>query len=629
MPLTPATTDKVTKVGNPGTATTMSAPGYTTGVSTSINVGSTTNWPTDTKVIFAIDRAQVVNGVEERIAGTYNEFEGIVTGANTIANLVRRFGTAQNYVAGSLTRIYIPVAATRENDLVEGFGLQHKLNGEHGDITATSLDVNGNSTFDGNVTINGIVTVNGTEAAGWDTLSGTVTGVTDNGNRQFDLAVNTDHRNTLTPGMRLRTTRATIAPVQTTSLNGTNQYWVDSTVAGMAFTDDFVVGAWVKMTAYGTNMVISRMNGTSGWDLYIGSDGSVNFTGYNGGLGNNRAVYSIQTIPLNKWVHIAAQLDMSAYTASSTTCYIMIDGVEVPVGLRSGGTNPTALIQAGNLEVGSGRGGTLVFPGKISQAFVSSGKITPANVRIIKNQSLTPALIATHAVISAYAFDGNGNDLNTTNANNLTASGAAVATNADSPFGGQGNSTISSTLDYAIVQKVTAGVVSVLAAEGCTIATSGTIQTVSYAKDKNPFGFPGQQGKFDIESLYAASFTQGGANNGTWYNVGHNLILPIGEWELSYAGVFITTRAATGYLGASATLSIGAATNSDIRFKANTPLIQAATDQVEGTLARSNPVSTTANTPYYLNMTPNVSGSILYWQGGSGMIIIRARNAYA
>ncbi len=134
MVLIPATTDKFTKVGSPGTATTMSAPGYLIG-GTSIQVGSTTNWPTDTKVIFAIDRAAVVNGVEERIAGTYNEFEGIVTGANTIASLVKRLGNNQNYPAGSLTRIYIPVAATRENDTVDGLNQDHNGKGNHKSLT--------------------------------------------------------------------------------------------------------------------------------------------------------------------------------------------------------------------------------------------------------------------------------------------------------------------------------------------------------------------------------------------------------------------------------------------------------------------------------------------------------------
>jgi hypothetical protein len=139
MPLTPAITDKFTKVGNPGTATTLSAPGYTIADPT-ITVGSTTNWPTDTLVQFAIDRAQIVNGVEVRIAGTYNEFSGIVTSATTIGSLTKDYGTAQNYAAGSLTRVYIPVASTKMNKEVDGLNQDHNGKGNHKSLT----DDNGN-----------------------------------------------------------------------------------------------------------------------------------------------------------------------------------------------------------------------------------------------------------------------------------------------------------------------------------------------------------------------------------------------------------------------------------------------------------------------------------------------------
>lgn len=139
MPLTPATTDKFTKVGSPGSATTLAAPGYTQG-NGSINVGSTSNWQTETLQVFAIDRAQVVNGEEERIAGTYNEFVGIVSSATVIGNLTKRYGNAQDYAAGALTRVYIPVSSTRENDLIDGLAQDHNLKGNHKTLT----DDNGN-----------------------------------------------------------------------------------------------------------------------------------------------------------------------------------------------------------------------------------------------------------------------------------------------------------------------------------------------------------------------------------------------------------------------------------------------------------------------------------------------------
>lgn len=125
-----ANTDLVTEVGNPGTATTLSAPGYTIG-DASITVASTTNWPTATGVIFAIDRAELVDGVETRVTGTYNEFVGTVASATSITGLSKLYGTAQNYSAGSLTRVYIPVASQKENRLVTWATAEHTQLGVH------------------------------------------------------------------------------------------------------------------------------------------------------------------------------------------------------------------------------------------------------------------------------------------------------------------------------------------------------------------------------------------------------------------------------------------------------------------------------------------------------------------
>lgn len=112
-------TDKLTHVGNPGTATTLEAPGHTIGGS-SFNVVSTTNWPTDTGVVFATDTVTVTKGVEVRNVGSYCEWIGVVTSSTVISNAILLYGTDQNYAAGSTSRVYIPVASSRENRLVDG-----------------------------------------------------------------------------------------------------------------------------------------------------------------------------------------------------------------------------------------------------------------------------------------------------------------------------------------------------------------------------------------------------------------------------------------------------------------------------------------------------------------------------
>lgn len=311
-----------------------------------------------------------------------------------------------------------------------------------------------------------------------------------NGNRSYTLVFNsTDLTDTLSEGMRLRLQRTVSAPTTAFLIDGVNDYYNDTTVAGMTFTDDFVAGAWIYVRAYADMKIMGRYNGTSGWNLALTSSGQIQMGGNNAGAVNFRAITSYQCVPLNKWVHIAAQLDMSAHTATSTTSYIMIDGVDVPAFVSQGGTNPTALIQAGNFELGSFNGGTQPFNGYIDQAFVTSAKMTQANVRTIVSQAWTAALITTHSVVSAYS-NGSTTDLNTSNANNLTAQNGAT-TVTSSPFGNY----LGGTLEYGIVASKptfsTNTTVVVQVPEGCAIPTSGGISAVSYSTNATPYGYPG------------------------------------------------------------------------------------------------------------------------------------------
>lgn len=127
------------------TATTLSAPGYTVG-NTSINVASTTNWPTDTGVTFAIDE---VDGNGVRISGSYNEFYGVVSGATQLTGIVYAGGDAnRDYSAGATTRVYLVVSSYRVNKFTDGVLVEHKQDGKHGDITADSLTMNAGATVD-------------------------------------------------------------------------------------------------------------------------------------------------------------------------------------------------------------------------------------------------------------------------------------------------------------------------------------------------------------------------------------------------------------------------------------------------------------------------------------------------
>lgn len=366
-----------------------------------------------------------------------------------------------------------------------------------------------------------------TSASTWTDTGYAPGTVTYNGNRSYSLVFsNTDLTGFLSNGMRLKLTRTVTPPTQCTDLEaGSSQYWSKTSPAGTTFTDDFCVGAWIKLESYGPCGVVSRYNGTSGWIMAIDASGIVQLTGYNAASGNYSRVQSYQSVPLNKWVHVAAQLDMSAFTATTTTSYIMIDGVNVPAQVARAGTNPTALVQAGNLEIGSWNGGTNTFDGKIAQAWYSNAKITQSTIQTFISQGMTGSETS---IVSHFDFNGDGND-NNANANNLTAQGGATATTVDSPF----NAT-----EYGIITAnsfSTNTTLTVQVPEGYAIPTSGGVSAVSYSTQDVPYGFPRDKGKWNIITLLRAQYaTTSNANFGSFQSDGVKLTVPIGVWGIGY-----------------------------------------------------------------------------------------------
>lgn len=153
------------KVGR-STATTLASPGYTTG-DTSINVASTTNWPADTGVTFAIDEVDS-NGL--RVSGTYNVFRGKVAGGTQIDEVVYVGGDAnRNYSAGVTTRVYILVSSFRDNRFTDGILEEHNQDGTHGDVNADSVTT-------GDLSVSGAVSLPAGSLETADYGDGTVTG---------------------------------------------------------------------------------------------------------------------------------------------------------------------------------------------------------------------------------------------------------------------------------------------------------------------------------------------------------------------------------------------------------------------------------------------------------------------
>lgn len=366
--------------------------------------------------------------------------------------------------------------------------------------------------------------------------------VTYNGNRSYQVVFsNTDLTGFLSNGMRLKLTRTTAPPTQCTDLEASSsQYWSKTSPAGTTFTDDFCAGAWIKLESYGSAAgIISRFNGSSGWGLVVQADGTLYLSGYNAAAGNYSRVVSYQSIPLNKWVHIAAQLDMSAFTATTTTSYIMIDGVNVPATVARAGTNPTALVQAGDLNIGALNGGS-PFDGKIAQAWYSNAKITQSTIQGYISQGMTGSETS---IVSLFKFDGDGNDSNA-NANNLTGNAGAVATTVDSPF----NAT-----EYGIITAnsfSTNTTLTVQVPEGYAIPTSGGVSSMFYSTQDVPYGFPRDKGKWRVSSLLkSSSASTSNATYGSFISGGYALVVPIGAWCIGQKGGYTNATTTTVYFG--------------------------------------------------------------------------------
>lgn len=469
----------------------------------------------------------------------------------------------------------------------------------------------------------------------WNALAVAPTTITALGNRSYSITIpGVDYTDRIHPGTRGRSTRTVASPTRCTSLNGTNQYYVRSaTINGMTFTDDFATGAWVKMTNYSTSgltqVLFSRFNGTSGWRFGVMTTGQIQLIGFNAGGGNYSYVNSNMSLPINRWIYVVAQLDMSSFTATSTTSYVMFDGVAVPSAVVRAGTNPTALVQAGNINVGAANA-TDFFPGKISQAWVSSAKVTQTNVNTLFSQGLTSTLISTNNIVSAWSFDNSINDLNTTNANNLTAQNSAVATNADSFCGQLSSGVVSSTYDHFIVQTATFSTDTTLVVrvpEGNTLPTSGGISLLEYSNIGRPYGFPSQKQKWRIEAWHRIQSQLSGSTS--FGNIGTlQIVVPIGSDELSYS-CLVQAGNSTTNAEVHGTISTANNTQSDVEFTAVTlGQVGSGTIASGSTLSRSKNVTNDTATTYYFNIRSTTGSGTNYLRGDYVTNKLVAETAY-
>jgi hypothetical protein len=588
------------------TVTTLSAPGKAA-AATTITVGSTVNFPTTTGITFAI---RTVDSSGELVAGTYTEWVGTVTSGTTLAmNAVPVYGSDQVYTAGSTTQVYIPVSSYSYNKMIDGLLAEHnQLDGTHKAalITSrtedTSPDVGADFLLAYDTSATALKKV---KPSNLGITTGLVAGqlpavssVTNNGNGSNDITFASTVANILTPGMRVRTTRTVAAPTGAISLNGTTQYASKTTPTGVGATDDYTIMGWIRPTAYQNGWILSKLNagGNSGKGFQLNASGQLGGGSYNVAP-TTRLGTSYQSVPLNKWSHVAISVD-----ASAGSLLIYINGILVPSATTGAAVAAT---DAGNLEVGSYGGGLQPFAGNLSQVAMFSSVLSAATIRSYASQTLSGS---ESTCVAAFKLDqASGlNDL-TANANNLTATGSPTYSVA-SPFTTDANGVSAGTYDWGIVTKVATTVATVQVPEGSCLPTSGGITTVDYSGVKAPFGMPVSEDRYAVESIYQATMTKASPTTSVSYNNGEQITVPTGSWKVSAKLLGYVLSGTAGSQTLKADLNTTTATVTITSRYALSGYVNNITESGHPLTLPPTGLSVTSQTVYYLNVNGSFAG---------------------
>lgn len=310
---------------------------------------------------------------------------------------------------------------------------------------------------------------------GWQTLNYPLTYASNAGDKSFTVTTPNDLRGVVSAGMKLSVARSVTPPSQCMSFTASSsQFASKSSPTGITFTAAYTAEAWIYLNSYPTagQGIVSRYDGTNGWQLTISAIGQIN-SNYFGG-GGNTAFQSAQSIPLNRWTHIA----LAVTSVSSKTALMYINGTAIAT--SSPASTATSLTQAGSLQVGATNSAS-PFDGYISEVRVWSVAQTAANIQA----NMTVNLVGNETNLVAL-YEGNGVFTDaTSNANNLTASGGAIATQVANPY---------NIIEYGIISNIAFSTPTTTLTIFTGIDSNIPNQTLNnpqYSVAKEPFGFPG------------------------------------------------------------------------------------------------------------------------------------------
>lgn len=439
-----------------------------------------------------------------------------------------------------------------------------------------------------------------------------------NGNHESYYTATGDQTTFLQEGMKIRLPRTTSRSSQSLRvLKASSQYAVKTSPANISFTTTFTCEADIyveSLPASGKEgtVVSCATSNTAGWSFALNDAGRLVISGFRVAA-NNRIATAYQATPLNKWIHVAASLDMT----SSGACTMYIDQVAVNNALATTGT-ATALVQSGNLQVGA-RDADHFFDGRIKNVRVWSEIRSEAQIKANCGKVLVPADEPT--LVSYFPFDGNSED-QTSNNNDLTLQASATDTYADSPYHSN---------EYGrIVNIDESGGTTTMKVFVAGIAPQESITGASYSGAASPYGFPVDPESWRIYTIAFSEHVQSSPVTGTWYNNGNlKLYIGAGHWNAGFRAKVAGTRGSTGSAGLQTTLATSAGAETDKRFT-----YEVEANDITGigdTAELSNHLTRTTGVFYYLNERVAFASSTLsnlFLNGDRIPIVIWADLAY-
>jgi len=386
-------------------------------------------------------------------------------------------------------------------------------------------------------------------AGGWTPLGYTATFLQNNGNKETVVNYAGDVTNILSPGMKVAYTRSVAPPTQCMSFTAaSSQYATKASPTGITGTSAITLEALIYVNSYSEGGIVSATNATtSGFQFQIKPTGQLQIVAIqSSGVARNRI--TSQTIPLKKWVHVAV-----AVTMSTGVITFFVNGAPVTHSSADAGS-ATAITQGGPLQLGAVNS-SWFLDGLTAETRIWSTARTQAEILANMNNNLTGS---ESGLVGLWRGAGNFNDL-TANANHLTATNGATATQNANPF---------NLIEYGKITKVGAfsgGVtpVTVFTGTDCNIPNMALTSPL-YSTQAAPYGFPAAKDKWTFTVLNGTQVGQSSPAANTWYNLpAFTIQAPTGQWIPSISSNLYVDKASAGPLSARATLSTTSTGESD------------------------------------------------------------------